>query len=74
MGVFKKKRPHADAGRLFRGGYDPTLLQEPRAPRELRALPEQVPVQVQVREPEQRSEPASALPPSCSQQLQTITS
>jgi len=72
MEVFKKKRPHADAGRLFRGGYDPTLLQEPREPRALRALPEQVPVQV--REPEQRSEPASALPPSCSQQLQTITS
>jgi hypothetical protein len=71
MEVFKKKRPHADAGRLFRGGYDPTLLQEPREPR---ALPEQVPEQVQVREPEQRSEPASALPPSCSQQLQTITS
>jgi hypothetical protein len=57
----------------------PTLLQEPQALRALRApqvLPEPPlgPEQVQVREPELQSQPAFALPPSCSQQLQTIKS
>jgi hypothetical protein len=54
----------------------PTLLQEPQALRAPQVLPELPSVQVQVRErePELQSQPAFALPPSCSQQLQTIKS
>jgi hypothetical protein len=53
------------------------VLQVLRAPQELRELqvPHREPEQarVQARAPEQRSQPASALPLSCSQQLQTLT-
>ena len=54
----------------------PTLLQEPQALRAPPVLPEPPPgpEQVQVREPELQSQPAFALPLSCSQQLQTIKS
>jgi hypothetical protein len=73
----KKKRPHTDAGRLSVVLTFPTLLQEPQALRAPQVLPEPrgpEQVQVQVREPELQSQPAFALPPSCSQQLQTIKS
>jgi len=75
----KKKRPHANAGRFFRVVYNPTLPQEPQALRAPPALPEppelpQGPEPEQVQVPEQWSQPAFALPPSCSQRLQTITS
>jgi len=52
------------------------LLQEPQALRAPQVLPEPPPgpEQAQVREPELQSQPAFALPPSCSQQLQTIKS